>query len=73
MNPEIPLPDSFKQGVFEAFNTNQTGYIPPRGIERLRKALSSDLKSNFNIDANPDNIVVFDGPKGINYHITKFT
>jgi aspartate/methionine/tyrosine aminotransferase len=64
MNPEIPLPESFKQGIFEAFNTNKTGYISPSGIERLRKAISSDLQKNFQIDAHADNVLVIDGPKG---------
>ena len=64
MNPEVPLPQTFKDGIIKALQNDETHYNSPHGDLKLRQLLCEDLKRNFGTDTTPENIIVYDGPKG---------
>jgi len=63
MNPEIPLPTAFYNGLVHALQNKDTHYCPSGGDLSLRTVLSEDLKRNFDLEYSPSQIVITPGPK----------
>ena len=66
--PDFPTPDNIVEAAVKALRDGQHGYTPATGIPRLREAVSADLHRRFEVEVNPDNVLVVPGGK-----VTMFT
>ena len=62
-----PIPDQLKQGIIEAYNTNQTNYPPADGMLNLRESVSAFLKERYNLDYTPGQILISGGSRPLIY------
>src|SRR5882757_4636899 len=53
-----PIPADLKDGIIDAYADNQTNYPPADGMLNLRESVSAFLKSRFNLDYAPNQILV---------------
>jgi aspartate aminotransferase len=66
-----PIPDSLKQGIVDAYADNQTNYPPADGMLNLRHSVSEFLKSRYNLDYKPNEILISGGSRPLIYSIYK--
>ena len=66
--PDFPTPDNIVEAAVKALRDGQHGYTPATGIPQLREAVSADLHRRFEVEVNPDNVLVVPGGK-----VTMFT
>lgn len=66
-----PIPELLKEEIEKAYNNHQTNYPPANGILALRKAVSEDLKSRWNLDYSPSDILITAGARPLIYAIYK--
>lgn len=66
-----PIPDELKQGIVDAYAENQTNYPPADGILDLRQSVSAFLKSRFDLDYAPNQILISGGSRPLIYSIYK--
>jgi len=64
-----PIPDGLKQGIVEAYADNQTNYPPADGMLNLRDSVSAFLKSRYNLDYAPNQILITGGSRPLIYSI----
>src|SRR5476649_2305604 len=64
-----PIPDQLKQGIIEAYGDNHTNYPPADGMLNLRESVSSFLKSRYNLDYTPTQILISGGSRPLIYSI----
>src|ERR1700743_2568318 len=62
-----PIPDELKQGIVDAYHQNQTNYPPADGFLALRESVSSFLKSRYNLDYSPKQILISGGSRPLIY------
>ncbi len=62
-----PIPDLLKEEIKKAYDNNFTNYPPANGLLSLRKAVSEDLKSRWNLDYEPNNILITAGSRPLIY------
>lgn len=61
--PDFPTPQNIKEAAFRAINNNFTKYTANAGIVELRRAISTKLKNENNINYNENEIIVGSGAK----------
>jgi len=64
-----PIPAELKGGIIAAYNDNQTNYPPADGMLNLRESVSSFLKSRYNLDYTPTQILISGGSRPLIYSI----
>ena len=62
-----PIPAELKQGIVEAYNDNQTNYPPADGLLNLRESVSGFLKSRYDLDYKPNQILISGGSRPLIY------
>lgn len=62
-----PIPAGLKQNIQKAYEHNLTNYPPANGLLSLRKAVAKDIKSRWNLDYSPDDILVSGGSRPLIY------
>ncbi len=62
-----PIPELLKEEIQKAYQNNLTNYPPANGLLSLRKAVSADLKSRWNLDYTTDEILVTAGSRPLIY------
>ena len=56
-----------KQNIQKAYQNDLTNYPPANGLLSLRKSVSKDLKSRWNLDYSPEDILVAGGSRPLIY------
>ncbi|WP_295668803.1 aminotransferase class I/II-fold pyridoxal phosphate-dependent enzyme [uncultured Mucilaginibacter sp.] len=64
-----PIPEGLKLGIVDAYDHNQTNYPPADGMLNLRESVSAFLKSRFNFDYAPNQILITGGSRPLIYSI----
>ena len=62
-----PIPAGLKQNIQKAYADNLTNYPPANGLLSLRKAVAKDIKSRWDLDYSPDDILVSGGSRPLIY------
>ena len=62
-----PIPAGLKQNIQKAYEHNLTNYPPANGLLSLRKAVAKDIKSRWNLDYSPEDILVSGGSRPLIY------
>lgn len=69
-NPKyFPIPGQLKQGIVDAYSSNETNYPPADGILELRQSISKLLKEREMLEYNPDEILIAAGARPVIYSI----
>ena len=66
-----PIPELLKEEIQKAYQNNLTNYPPANGLLSLRKAVSQDLKSRWNLDYSPNDILITAGSRPLIYAVYK--
>ncbi|WP_313028162.1 aminotransferase class I/II-fold pyridoxal phosphate-dependent enzyme [Soonwooa sp.] len=66
-----PIPALLEEEIEKAYKNHQTNYPPANGILSLRKAVSEDLKSRWNLEYSPADILITAGARPLIYAIYK--
>ena len=64
-----PIPEDLKDGIVDAYNHHQTNYPPADGMLNLRESVAAFLKSRFNFDYAPNQILITGGSRPLIYSI----
>ena len=64
-----PIPDLLKQGIVAAYSDNQTNYPPADGVLGLRESVSAFLKSRYDLDYPPNQVLISGGSRPLIYSI----
>ena len=62
-----PIPAGLKQNIQKAYEHNLTNYPPANGLLSLRKAVAKDIKSRWDLDYSPEDILVSGGSRPLIY------
>ena len=62
-----PIPAELKQNIQKAYADNLTNYPPANGLLSLRKAVAKDIKSRWDLDYSPEDILVSGGSRPLIY------
>jgi len=62
-----PIPARLKEEIQKAYQNNLTNYPPANGLQSLRKAISEDLKTRWNLDYSADELLVAGGSRPLIY------
>src|SRR5580692_6799458 len=62
-----PIPEPLKEGIVEAYHNNQTNYPPADGMLNLRESVSEFIKSRYNLDYAPNQILISGGSRPLIY------
>src|ERR1700743_3360624 len=62
-----PIPKQLKDGIVDAYNANQTNYPPADGMLNLRESVSDFLKSRYNLEYAPNQILISGGSRPLIY------
>lgn len=65
--PDFPTPDRIKDAAITAIFKNKTKYTPASGLPKLKKAVCQRFKKDFDLDYEPNQIVVTSGAKHVLY------
>lgn len=66
-----PIPDLLKEEIQKAYEQNLTNYPPANGLLSLRKAVSKDLKNRWNLEYDPNEILITAGSRPLIYAVFK--
>jgi len=66
--PDFPTPPHIVEAAVKAMRDGQHGYTAATGIPQLREAVAGDLHRRFEVEVNPDNVLIVPGGK-----VTMFT
>ncbi|MDK3072615.1 pyridoxal phosphate-dependent aminotransferase [Sedimentitalea sp. JM2-8] len=61
--PDFRTPDHIVEAAIKALRDGHHGYTPATGIPPLREAVSADLHRRFDVEVNPDNVLIVPGGK----------
>ena len=59
--PDFPMPDVVKKAYIEAIEENHTSYSHNKGLIETREAISAYFKQRFEVDYNPEEIIITNG------------
>ncbi len=59
--PDFDTPAKIKQAAIDAINRNETHYTHSLGIKPLREAIVQHYKSKYNVEIEPDQVIVTQG------------
>jgi aspartate aminotransferase len=62
-----PIPELLKDEIEKAYRNNLTNYPPANGLLSLRKAVSKDLKTRWNLEYSPEEILITAGSRPLIY------
>lgn len=62
-----PIPAELKANIQKAYQENLTNYPPANGLVTLRKAVSKDIKTRWNLDYSENDILVAGGSRPLIY------
>src|SRR6201994_2405549 len=62
-----PIPEPLKAGIVDAYNHHQTNYPPADGMLNLRESVSGFLKSRYNLEYAPNQILISGGSRPLIY------
>ncbi|WP_370901359.1 pyridoxal phosphate-dependent aminotransferase [Chryseobacterium gossypii] len=72
LNSDIyPIPAKLKEEIQKAYQNNLTNYPPANGLLSLRKEVSKDLKTRWNLDYAPNDILITAGSRPLIYAVYK--
>lgn len=66
-----PIPVKLKEEIQKAYQNNLTNYPPANGLLSLRKEVSKDLKTRWNLDYSPNDILITAGSRPLIYAVYK--
>ncbi|RNA62496.1 aminotransferase class I/II-fold pyridoxal phosphate-dependent enzyme [Chryseobacterium nematophagum] len=66
-----PIPAKLKEEVQKAYQNNLTNYPPANGLLSLRKEVSKDLKTRWNLEYTPNDILITAGSRPLIYAVYK--
>jgi len=66
--PDFKTADHIVEAAVKALKDGHHGYTPGNGILELRTAIAEDIYNRYNIEINPDQIVVVPGGKVTMWH-----
>lgn len=66
-----PIPAKLKEEIQKAYQNNLTNYPPANGLLSLRKEVSKDLKSRWNLDYSANDILITAGSRPLIYAVYK--
>ena len=66
--PDFQTPENIVEAAVKALRDGHHGYTPATGIAPLREAVSADLHRRFNVETDPDTVLIVPGGK-----VTMFT
>lgn len=66
-----PIPAKLKEEIQKAYQNNLTNYPPANGLLSLRKEVSKDLKTRWNLDYSPNDILITAGSRPLIYAVYK--
>ena len=59
--PDLLPPPRVKEALLEAVNLNKFYYTPANGLKKLREKIANHYKVFYNVEVNPDNIIITTG------------
>ncbi|MGN6181945.1 MAG: pyridoxal phosphate-dependent aminotransferase [Mucilaginibacter sp.] len=62
-----PIPAELKEGIIDAYEHNQTNYPPADGVLILRESVSAFLKSRYNLEYKPSQVLISGGSRPLIY------
>lgn len=62
-----PIPSELKQNIQKAYANDLTNYPPANGLLSLRKSVSADLKSRWDLEYSVDDILIAGGSRPLIY------
>src|ERR1700749_3591374 len=62
-----PITQPLKEGIIDAYNANKTNYPPAEGMLNLRESVSEFIKSRYNLDYAPNQILISGGSRPLIY------
>jgi aspartate aminotransferase len=62
-----PIPAELKEGIIDAYEHNQTNYPPADGVLTLRESVSAFLKSRYNLEYKPSQVLISGGSRPLIY------
>ena len=66
--PDFPTPPNIVEAAVKALQDGHHGYTPATGLPQLREAVAADLHRRFQVEVDPDRVLVVPGGK-----VTMFT
>ncbi|MEJ8605944.1 aminotransferase class I/II-fold pyridoxal phosphate-dependent enzyme [Riemerella anatipestifer] len=68
LNADIyPIPSLLKEEIQKAYENNLTNYPPASGLLNLRETISLDLKTRYQLDYSPEEILIAGGSRPLIY------
>lgn len=64
-----PIPEALKKAIIDAYGENQTNYPAADGMLGLRESVSEFLKSRYDLDYAPNEILISGGSRPLIYSI----
>ena len=61
--PDFPTPLNIQEAAIKAIKDGHHGYTPSNGVLSLREAVSEHIYNDYNVDINPDQILITPGGK----------
>ena len=61
--PDFPTPINIQEAAIKAIRDGKHGYTPSNGIPELREAVSEHIFNEYNVEKNPDEILITPGGK----------
>ena len=61
--PDFPTPLNIQEAAIKAIRDGHHGYTPSNGILPLREAVAEQIYLDYNVNINPDNILITPGGK----------
>jgi aspartate aminotransferase len=61
--PDFRTPEFIVEAAIKALRDGQHGYTAANGIQPLREAVAANLHKRFNVEVNPDSVMIMPGGK----------
>ncbi len=61
--PDFPTPKNIQEAAIKAIKDGHHGYTPSNGILPLRETVSEEIYKDYNVNINPDQILITPGGK----------
>ena len=61
--PDFDTPDNIKEAAIKAIKDGHHGYTPSNGILPLRETVSEEIYKDYDVNINPDQILITPGGK----------
>ena len=56
--PDFPTPNNIVEAGIKALKDGHHGYTHSNGMPKLREAVSEDIFKSYNVEINPENIII---------------